>query len=426
MRELLVSRLKSLKNPISRDILSLYGVQIANYVIPFLLIPYYSRALGLYNYGIIAIFQSVTAISFVFSDYGFQYTAVRRLTVIEKTKEHAPLVWSILVSRLLLSVVGCILCVIALVYIKAYPKSLELLFPAIALSIGNFFNVQWYYLGVGKIARFSSLTLVGRVFYLVLTLLFVKSNDDLSSALWIIALPTIAINAILAFKILKGMPFDRTFVSPNKIWSEINGGSHIFISNLASAALTNIGTVFVGAFHGSLAAGSYSVVERIAKSVGGLFQPINQVIYPRVAMKFSKNYNLGVSYVFRIALIVMPIMMLATLGVFSIIGILSQSMFNVETNQFIRLSLFFVPWVMFGVINNFIGIQLLVARGYDKYYVNSFITGIAFYIASLATIGISFGVVGAAASLLFGEFVVFLCIVWSHQKIRNRISEQGA
>lgn len=53
-------------------------------------------------------------------------------------------------------------------------------------------------------------------------------------------------------------------------------------------------TVLLGLFTNNTAVGYYSIAEKIVVAIGGLFEPVNQTIYPYLAKKYKhslKNYR---------------------------------------------------------------------------------------------------------------------------------------
>ena len=73
-------------------------------------------------------------------------------------------------------------------------------------------------------------------------------------------------------------------------------------------------------------------------------------------------------------------------------------------------------WVMVGVMNNIVGLQLLGALGATRYYMRSFV------VSSLAYVGLAFlltqnSVAGPAIALLIGEVILLFLVVVKAIKI---------
>jgi PST family polysaccharide transporter len=49
--------------------------------------------------------------------------------------------------------------------------------------------------------------------------------------------------------------------------------------------------------------GHYAIAEKIVLAIGGIFEPLNQTLYPYLARKFKDNFNLFVLYLKRTSLL---------------------------------------------------------------------------------------------------------------------------
>src|SRR6202042_152120 len=61
------------------NVLSLYGVQVASYIVPLLTIPYLARVLGANGWGLVAFAQSFGSYFALLGEYGFALSATREV-----------------------------------------------------------------------------------------------------------------------------------------------------------------------------------------------------------------------------------------------------------------------------------------------------------------------------------------------------------
>ena len=110
------------------------------------------------------------------------------------------------------------------------------------------------------------------------------------------------------------------------------------------------------------------------------FSPISQALYPHISVKFSQSFNSGRQTCKKTAKWVIPIFALA--GV-TIIILRNQLISIAFGKSYLIYSIIIIPlviWMLLSVINNFLGIQYLVASGNQKLYSQ------AFTISSLITV----------------------------------------
>ncbi|MQR87687.1 oligosaccharide flippase family protein [Bacillus megaterium] len=66
------------------NVLSLVVLQGSNYILPLITFPYLVRILGAENFGLIAFATSFMYFFIVFTDYGFNVTATKKIAIEKK------------------------------------------------------------------------------------------------------------------------------------------------------------------------------------------------------------------------------------------------------------------------------------------------------------------------------------------------------
>lgn len=88
MRYRIRSRLSNfLRHTLVQNALSLYGVQIAGYVLPIVTIPYLARVLGASEWGLLAFAQAFGSYWAVLGEYGFSLSATREVACHRDNRE---------------------------------------------------------------------------------------------------------------------------------------------------------------------------------------------------------------------------------------------------------------------------------------------------------------------------------------------------
>lgn len=147
-----------------------------------------------------------------------------------------------------------------------------------------------------------------------------------------------------------------------------------------------------------------------------LFTPLTQAIYPFNCRKFSYSFNDGINSAKKTGI---PIALLALLASVSMIVmapfIIGYLKFPAET---IFISRVLSIWLLFGVINNVFGIQILSASGQGRKYSRIVLTSALFTIFLMLLLSYQYKATGVAFAVLGGELVLSsLLFIYIYNKI---------
>lgn len=109
------------RDSLRANVIALYLLQAANYIIPFLTLPYLVRMLGADRYGLLAFSQSLIMFFVVFVDAGFYSYAVRTISVSRQDPERvAQIFWATQTIKGVLAVFGLIGLVATIILVDSW------------------------------------------------------------------------------------------------------------------------------------------------------------------------------------------------------------------------------------------------------------------------------------------------------------------
>ncbi|WP_216329466.1 oligosaccharide flippase family protein [Deinococcus aestuarii] len=423
-------RAKPRSADVARNAGALYIVQIANYVIPLFLLPFLANTLGVVGYGRLATLQTIATYGLVLTDYGFQLSATRKVAaMLEQGQEVQDVYVNVMSSRIilaLLATVGMCLAVSFIPYLKLTPSI------ALALGIlvlGNALTPLWLFQGYQRMTLVSVVVLSARVSAAALTLALVRSAQDVGVALWAQTLGTALPVGLALWRAGQLTPRRGARPSLAGMRTELSDGWPIFQTAIFSTLLTNSGILVLGATAGAQVAGGYAAVERVGKGVASMLTPVTQTIYPRVSASFTASYQEGLSVLrrFGLPLLTLSIVLAALMIVTTELGGV-EWLFGADYRRFANVLFVLSPWVVFGVLNNLLGIQYLTNVGEASWYATAFTISSLFAFAMFLVLSHRLSFWGVACGLVIGELTLAVLLgwrVWSHWKQRRQVGVPG-
>lgn len=401
----LTSHLKSKENKrLVENFVSLSFLQISNYLLPLITLPYLTRVIGVEKFGLIALTVAVAQYFVLLTDFGFNLTATKEISINRcNNLKISEIFISVYIIKLALFILSSIFLFLLVIVVPAIKTEQNLYVLAFASVLGWLLFPQWLYQGLEKMKFITIFIVSTRIICTSMIFLIVKSPDDY---LWVQALSSLGylVSGLLgffySFKIFR---FSFTFPQINVLREQVKSGMHVFLSNLSINLYTTSNSVVLGIFTNNTVVGYYSAAERIFKAFQFLGMPLYQAIFPRMSKLYSENRDRAISIfskIFKITIVVtFLISLIISVSSHIIIPIILGKQFEQSTIIFSLLS-----WIVVVSWGNYtLGVHGLVNFGYEKIFSKIIVIFGVIHLV-LITIGINlFGVLSVPIVWFFTE-----------------------
>lgn len=298
----MLSRVKALinneeKKRMLSNFFSLSILQGANYILPLITLPYLVRVLGAEYFGLLAFATATIAYFQILTDYGFNLTATREISIHRDNKKKLVEIYSsvMIIKSLLMLLSFCILCILVFGF-KKFSKDYIVYLLTFGVVIGQVMFPVWFFQGMERMKYTTYLNILAKSIFTVAIFIFVKDKSDY----YIVPLLTsvgFIVSGILSLVIIKkefGISFKLQSIKTIKEY--LIDGWHVFISRFYVSIYTTTNTVLLGLFTNNTIVGYYSIAEKVVTAIGGLFEPANQAIYPYLARLYNKDFKQFVKF----------------------------------------------------------------------------------------------------------------------------------
>lgn len=422
MKNIIINLLKSkvFKNGIWLTIL-----QIVNTIIPVLTIPYITRVLGSSEYGVFSIALNWILYFQVFVEFGFGLSGARKVALIGNDKKRLnELFNNIISSRIILLIASFLLLNVVALVSQFDLKNYICMIILFIMIVGTTFQLTWLFQGKQDMKFITIINVVSRVVSVILIFLLVKKPSDiyLYCLLYSITLLLSSVISIIVSKKKYNLRF--SFSKKNDVLKEINDGKYLFASSAMSKIFSGFGTTILGILASSSITGIYSAIYKIPYVLTMFFSPISQAIFPYNSSRFKNSYNEGVNNVKRIAIPILAVFIMMSIIIIVFNKIIIIKLFGKEYAEY---SLIIIPLILqfiFAAINNFLGIQILVASGNQELYSKAFFIGCIAIIISNIVLGKLYGIYGVSIAAALGEFVLTISLCINLKRLKGRLKNE--
>ena len=409
--------IKYLNQPLVKNCVSLLLVQGGNFIFPLLVFPLVGRNIGVSEFGNILFCYMVAFYFSIFVDYGFNFSAVRRVSKMEDHHGIGESFYSITCSKIMLAT--CSLVVMTLMTLswdKLNPLSDYMLLSSL-LIVASMLSPYWLLQGVGKTAAGALITLFARIFTLVVFLCFPITPY---SAVLLLVLPNCLAALIMLLWVFSRYHIGQPRFSLPNVTANLKEGWPVFVANSITMVYSASNTILLGIISGPLAAGLYGAAERLVRSGLAVMAPLCQAAYPiicscRAEQTAKRN---------KIIKLVLAASFVFGISAFSILNLFSTSIITLLFGEkFVSAApILAVLSIMLLVIPPAIVLaQLyLLANNHDKVLQRIYIFCSATHCLHIYFTTTLFGALGASYSLVFTELLATLLILYMSMRIFKR------
>lgn len=274
---------------LNKNIALLTVVQIAQFVVPLLQLPYLTRVMGVDGFASYIYALSLLQFLSVFIDYGLGVYLPQKVALSRNDNKEMSRIFT---ATFLIKSVLSIPAVIGYFAISAFYSGEVVVYFFAIMAAGLVFNglsLVWLYQGLESIKFFAGLNLTIKLVGLFFVINLVESDADL---ILLAVLGFAQFFLLFVFSLIHSMlTFEVRFVSLDfrYIRDLVDASFGFFVSRIFAAFYTSFSSVFLGVFGGAQQVALFGAAEQFYKAAQQVFFPFSQALYPYMVR--TKNYK---------------------------------------------------------------------------------------------------------------------------------------
>lgn len=287
-----------------KNMISVGVLQVANYLIPFLVLPIISRILGASLFGSVSYAQNIVTYLTLLVNYGFEYSATRQISLARDDKAHTDrLFWSVIASKSMLLVVSFVILALLPLFVPRVACDFRLYLYTALTNIGIVFFPTWYLQGVQKMDKMAWANFFIKLLGAVLVLAFVREAAAYRLYPLLLSVASIVIGIGALVYVVKHFGISRPVVTRASLREVLGAGAPIFLNNVFVSLYTTANMTILGIYAADDVIGYFSAAQRLILALNMvLVLPVSMAVYPEISRRFVASKSEGLRFLKRVIL----------------------------------------------------------------------------------------------------------------------------
>jgi PST family polysaccharide transporter len=276
--------LSSTYKTLVENFISLSFLQVANYIFPLITLPYLVRVLGPEKYGLIAFSQAFIGYFQILTDYGFNLSATREISINRENKEKISQIFSsVMIIKFFLLLLSLGLMTIIVFSFKRFRQDWLIYYLTFGMVLGQTIFPIWFFQGMERMKYITFLNVLAKLIFTIAIFIFVRRSSDYLYVPLLNSLGSVVAGVLALWIVFKDFGVFFRIPSFEDLKYQLKEGWYIFISTVAISLYTISNTFILGLFTNNTIVGYYSAAEKIIRAIQGFLAPISQTIYPHIS-----------------------------------------------------------------------------------------------------------------------------------------------
>ena len=257
--------------------------QLANFILPLLIMPLLISKVGSIGFGKIQFSYTFLLLLGFIVDFSHNITAPRDIAITGfKNRNIHGLVNRILTTRIFILLLVFMTLLALILFVPKFKGEYLMHLLGSTVFIGFALQTNWFYQGLEQMSFIAYANIIGKTATILLIITFINVNHDYVYVPFCFGIGNVISSLILLYIMKKRFKIKIRLIKIALILNEIRSEFPVFISNISIITYMNASTIFLGFYISDTSLGYYSIAERIMMASRQVLGVFSQVLYPRI------------------------------------------------------------------------------------------------------------------------------------------------
>lgn len=392
---------------------SLSVLNAVNIVLQLITLPYILSIVGKANYGIYSYVFMVVQYIILFSTYGFNFSATKKISLLRDDNAAVTSIYNAVIGcKMLIAIVLVVAVVLCYGWVFEEEIGFVMFLLGIGMIVGDILNPVWLFQGMEKMKFMTLVNSSSKIIFTVLVFFVVRSVDDfyllilLNSCGYLLAGILSVFLAYKQFNVRLGVPHFGDMIA------QFKDGGAMFGSTFGMNLYRNAHVLILKHFASNEAVGLFSAAEKVIHGFQSVIQPAAQALFPHMSLKFKdKNTKERLSLMKKVMMPLVGLSIVAALFVYIFAPWISDILCGKDFRECIPLIRIMSLVIIFGEVNCIAGIVGLVNMDRQNYFFRSvLVTGVCSCLITLALVHCCGEYAGAISLAASEALLMVMCL----------------
>ncbi len=264
-------------------------LQIANYALPLITIPYLARVIGTEGFGKIAFANAVLVWIQTIADWGFTFTATRDVAQNRDDKDKVSEIFSnVLWSRFLLTFLSGIILALTIIFVPTFRENALILIISFLLIPGHILFPDWFFQAVEKMKFTTILSISSRIFFTLMVFVVIKEKEDYYWQPLLTTIGYLLCGIVTMYIILYKWGYHLYRPKLRSIMTCIRQSTDVFLNSMTHNLYNSFSVLLMGFWGGSYANGIYDGAKKFFSVFYYLQDVVARSFFPFLSRRKDK------------------------------------------------------------------------------------------------------------------------------------------
>ncbi|SDP57112.1 polysaccharide transporter, PST family [Ralstonia sp. 25mfcol4.1] len=401
-------------------------IQGGNYLFPLLLLPYLGKVLGVKEFGVLAYCQAIMQYLMLLTDYGYNLTATRLVSLHRNEPDALNRVYSSTTSGRVALMLGALLLLLGGIAFVPDIRQHWAVFAAASVGlIANALTPLWLFQGLERMKALVLPTFASKAISLICVVSLVKGDGDAALAALGISIGNAALAVAALAIISNGKLVAFTTVRLREIRVTLVDGFPVFLSVVLISFYVNFNSILLNYFYGPVVVGQFAMADKIRLAAQAVFVVIGQAFYPRIS-QYNANDPAAAHRLVRTAAVAIMGSSVVMLAVIMLAADWAVTFWLGEQFRpsigLLKLEAIMLPVIGLALVYGNLG---LMAMGKTHALRNVYVVATVLHMIYVVPLTLGWAAEGTIVSVILTELIGAAAFAWIYVRERRRLDTQA-